>query len=142
MTNAAIRRPARVRFRSAALGTKPGRTHRRHGKRTDAASDDPSMIEAVATGSPDTVEASVSQAPEQSAPSSRCTKADIVLSLLQTEQGASIASLMGATGWQAHSVRGFLSAVVRKKRSLNLVSEVSADGQRRYRIDASSGVVA
>lgn len=142
MTNAAIRRPARVRFRSAALGTKPGRTHRRHGKRTEPASDDPSVIEAVATGSPEPVEASVSQAPEQSAPSSRCTKADIVLPLLQTEQGASIASLMEATGWQAHSVRGFLSAVVRKKRGLNLVSQVSTDGQRRYRIDVSSGVVA
>lgn len=142
MTNAAIRRPARVRFRSAALGTKPGQTHRRHGKRTEAASDDPSVIEVVATGSPEPVEASVSQVPEQSDLSRRSTRADIVLSLLQTEQGASIASLMGATSWQAHSVRGFLSAVVRKKRGLNLVSQVSADGQRRYRIDVSSGVVA
>ncbi|MBS9476862.1 DUF3489 domain-containing protein [Ancylobacter sp. VKM B-3255] len=94
------------------------------------------MIEAVATGSPDPVEASVSQAPEQSAPSSRCTKADIVLSLLQTEQGASIARLMEATGWQAHSVRGFLSAEVLKKRGLNLVSAVGSNGERRYRIDA------
>lgn len=142
MTNAAIRRPARVRFRSTALGTKPGRTHRRHGKRTEPDSDDPSMIEAVATGSPDPVEASVSQPPEQSAPSSRCTKADIVLSLLQTDQGASIASLMGATGWQAHSVRGFLSAVVRKKRGLTLISEIGPDGERRYRIATPSEAVA
>lgn len=138
MTNAAIRRPARVRFRAAALGTKSGRTDRRHGKRTEPTSDDPSVIEAVATGSPDQVQASVSQAPELSAPSSRCTKADIVLSRLQMEQGASIASLMEATGWQAHSVRGFLSAVVRKKRGLNLVSDVDADGERRYRIDVSA----
>ncbi|WP_250152256.1 DUF3489 domain-containing protein [Ancylobacter radicis] len=136
MTNAAIRRPDRVRFRSAALGTKPSRTRRRHEKYTEPALGDPSMIEAVATGSPDPVEASVSQAPEQSAPSSRCTKADIVLSLLQTEQGASIARLMEATGWQAHSVRGFLSAEVLKKRGLNLVSAVGSNGERRYRIDA------
>ena len=42
---------------------------------------------------------------------------------------------MEATGWQAHSVRGFLSAVVKKKLALNLVSETGKDGVRHYRID-------
>jgi hypothetical protein len=40
---------------------------------------------------------------------------------------------MGATGWQQHSVRGFLAAVVRKKLGLTLTSE-KADGQRIYRV--------
>jgi hypothetical protein len=31
------------------------------------------------------------------------------------EQGATIQELMSATGWQAHSVRGFLSRTVRKQ---------------------------
>jgi hypothetical protein len=49
---------------------------------------------------------------------------------------------MELTGWQTHSVRGFLSAVVRKRLKLNLVSEVGKDGQRRYRIvdDAAKAV--
>ena len=46
--------------------------------------------------------------------------------------------LIAETGWQAHSVRGFLSAVVKKKLALNLVSESGKDGVRRYRIDSDA----
>jgi hypothetical protein len=37
------------------------------------------------------------------------------------------------TGWQPHSVRGFLAGVVRKKLNLNLQSS-KLDGERVYRI--------
>jgi len=67
------------------------------------------------------------------------TKTEIVLKKLRMAKGATIAQLGEATGWQAHSVRGFLSAVVRKKLGLNLVSEIGKDGQRRYRIIDSEG---
>ena len=62
------------------------------------------------------------------------SKADVVLKKLRASKGVTIEVIMEATGWQAHSVRGFLSATVRKKLALNLVSEIGKDGTRRYRI--------
>ena len=62
------------------------------------------------------------------------SKAEIVLKKLRLARGVTVAQIMELTGWQAHSVRGFLSAVVRKRLKLNLVSEIGKDGQRRYRV--------
>ena len=53
--------------------------------------------------------------------------------MLRRREGTTVAAVMKATGWQAHSVRGFLAGVVRKKLRLNLVSEES-NGKRVYRI--------
>ena len=58
-----------------------------------------------------------------------------MLGLLRRPNGATIATIMESTGWQSHSVRGFLAAVVRKKLGLRLESE-KADGERVYRIVA------
>jgi hypothetical protein len=61
------------------------------------------------------------------------SKQAAVVALLSRPQGATLAALIAATGWQAHSVRGFLASVVRKKLGLTLDSE-KPDGERVYRL--------
>ena len=64
------------------------------------------------------------------------SKAAAVLDLLKRSDGASLPELMKATGWQAHSVRGFLSGTVGKKLGLAVVSTKVEDGERTYSIKA------
>jgi hypothetical protein len=62
------------------------------------------------------------------------SKTETCLELLRRRDGATIEELQKATGWQAHSVRGFMSGMVKKKLGLTLASEKPKDGTRRYRI--------
>ena len=66
------------------------------------------------------------------APPKPGSKADRILTLLQQPEGATLDNLMSATGWQAHSVRGFLSNL-KRKRGWNVRSR-KQDGQRLYRL--------
>jgi hypothetical protein len=54
-----------------------------------------------------------------------------VITMLQSPTGMTIAAMMKETGWQQHSVRGFLAGVVRKKLKLQLSSK-KIDGNRVY----------
>jgi DNA-binding MarR family transcriptional regulator len=56
-----------------------------------------------------------------------------VVAMLSRPQGTTIAAITKQTGWQPHSVRGFLAGAVRRKLGLTLVSE-KRDGERVYRI--------
>jgi len=64
------------------------------------------------------------------------SKQDRVIALLRQPKGATLDVLVKATGWQKHSVRGFLAGTVRKKLKLPLLSE-KIDGIRTYRIGLS-----
>ncbi len=62
------------------------------------------------------------------------SKMQMCLDLLARRDGATLDDLSSATGWQLHSVRGFLSATVKKKLGLSLGSGKDLDGIRRYRL--------
>jgi hypothetical protein len=59
-----------------------------------------------------------------------------VLDLLKRPGGATAKELMKATGWQPHSVRGFLSGTVGKKMGLTVTSTKGENGERSYSVKA------
>jgi Protein of unknown function (DUF3489) len=66
------------------------------------------------------------------------SKQSRVISILQSPEGATIDAMMKATGWQQHSVRGFLAGVVRKRLKLRLESN-KVNGTRVYLIAKGDG---
>ena len=69
----------------------------------------------------------------------RVTKHDRILTLLSRREGASIQEMMQASGWQQHSVRGFLAGTVKKKLGFALTSSKLSGDVRRYRIETRRG---
>ena len=61
------------------------------------------------------------------------SKKAIVLDLIRRDTGASLQELMAATGWQAHSVRGFISGSLGKKMGITVESFKQENGERAYR---------
>jgi hypothetical protein len=64
------------------------------------------------------------------------SKAAKILELLERPGGATSKELQKASGWQPHSVRGFLSGTVGKKMGLTVVSTKGEDGERSYSVKA------
>ena len=64
------------------------------------------------------------------------SKTATILDLLKCKDGATLKELMKASGWQAHSVRGFLSGTVGKKLGLAVTSTKGEDGERSYSVKA------
>lgn len=62
------------------------------------------------------------------------TKLAGLIDSLRQPGGATVNQIMAATQWQAHTVRGAISGMLRKKLGYNVVSEKGVDGDRLYRI--------
>ena len=65
-------------------------------------------------------------------PAPRPSKSAMVTKLLSRPRGASLADISTATGWQAHSVRAFLTGL--RKKGVELQREPRRDGVSGYRI--------
>ena len=83
-------------------------------------------------------------AKQAKAPSKKAAKKDsvprefskkaIILDLLRRKQGATLAEIAKATGWQNHSIRGFVSGTLMKKMDLPVESFKNDAGDRTYRL--------
>lgn len=63
------------------------------------------------------------------------SKIDQVLALLQREQGASLAELVEATGWQPHTARAAVTGLRKKGYA---IAKESVEGVTRYTITATA----
>ncbi len=62
------------------------------------------------------------------------TKQAAMIDMLRRKQGATIAQIAEATGWRNHTIRGAISGALKKKLGLDVTSEKTEEGPRRYRI--------
>ncbi|MGD0778460.1 MAG: DUF3489 domain-containing protein, partial [Candidatus Solibacter sp.] len=74
------------------------------------------------------------KSPRKATGAGQGSKTNKVLDLLQRSGGASLNELTKATGWQAHSVRGFMSGAIGKKMGLAVKSTKAEGGERRYSV--------
>lgn len=66
------------------------------------------------------------------------SKQATIIGMLQRAEGATIAQICEATGWQAHTVRGTFAGAFKKKLGLTITSAKPQGGERSYRVVAST----
>jgi hypothetical protein len=95
----------------------------------------PSPAQQAAPVAPKKAKAAKGATRDSGAPTAReGSKKAQVLELLRRPEGATLREIMDATGWQAHSVRGFISGGLGKKMGLAVESLKTPEGARAYRI--------
>jgi len=77
------------------------------------------------------------RAPKPDLPSAptATSKTAVLVAIISRRQGATLAELIAATGWQAHSVRGAISGSLKKKLALPVITELVAGRGRIYRLE-------
>jgi hypothetical protein len=78
----------------------------------------------------------LNQEPAHSKRSATISKTDALLKALRRKAGASVPEMQKLTGWQAHSVRGFLSGTVKRKLGHSITAFINDKRGRCYRINA------
>ncbi len=63
------------------------------------------------------------------------TTADIICQILSRPDGATVEEIAAATGWQKHSVRGFLSTQKKKRPDFTLEKFTRGDGKTAYKLE-------
>jgi hypothetical protein len=92
---------------------------------------------AGAAGAPGAVAAPEDSTEAQPAPKRATrtgTKQATLIAMLRSESGATIGEIMGATGWQSHTVRGALAGALKKRLGLEATSEKHEVRGRVYRL--------
>ena len=62
------------------------------------------------------------------------TKQSVMIEMLRRPQGTTLAEIVEATGWQAHTVRGAMAGALKKKLGLTIISEKDETKGRIYRL--------
>jgi hypothetical protein len=76
------------------------------------------------------------QSKPQSTSKKSPSKSETILQALKRKRGASLEELCTITGWKTHSIRGHISGTLRKKKKLDVSSNLTKSGVRRYRLIA------
>ena len=94
---------------------------------------EPSVVKTMAA-----IRTDVAQPPASKPPTPRAgTKQAQIIALIQRPEGASIAEIVEATGWLAHSARGLISGALKKKLGLPITSEKEDGRGTVHRLNAS-----
>ena len=91
----------------------------------------------LVTGPKDASEASPNPSTPKPVAIRAGTKQAEIIALFQRPEGESIAEIVEATGWLAHSARGLISGGLKKKLNLPITSEKVAGRGTVYKIEAA-----
>ena len=92
-------------------------------------------IKQTKTSSPISLAEVAASSGTSTTPTSRTSKSGAVTKLLSRAKGATLAEIGGATGWQPHSCRAFLTGL--RKKGKELIKEQRSNGSTAYRIAAT-----
>lgn len=107
----------------AAIGTAPEEANTSPAGATDAPTEEPASDTPMET----------EVAPKARSPREGTKQAKLI-EMLRTEGGATIEEIMGATGWQSHTVRSAIAGALKKKLGLEVSSEQVEGRGRVYRL--------